>query len=350
MKTKSFLIILWIILGLKPAFTQVVLTSAQMPLPGTVLYFCNMASPDSFSFQRTGAGLTWDLSMWPYSGYDSVLYTEPASTPYGSNFPTANLSVTMGSDGYGYISYNDNYGHLIGIAGDAGYGVMPVPLDPPLVLFNFPYTFGSSINSTAKAQIKGTGSQFGLPFDSVKLVSTIITQRAVNAWGTLILRSGTYEGTLLEKTITTRIDSAWTKVIFLGWIPIPGFPMTETDTAYNWFTELSTHPFASISYDTTGASTGGSFYAGDITSVGHMPRDEHELLLTPNPVATQAVLSAHKTMSSYTLLDIQGRQITEQEIKTTSVLLNLETLRPGIYLLRVRFSDGSVATRRFVKN
>lgn len=350
MKTKSLLIILWVLITLKPGFTQVVLTSAQMPQPGTVLYFCEMASPDSFSFQRSGTALTWDLSQWPYTGYDSVLYTTPGSTPYGTNFPNANLSVTMGSEGYGYIFYNDTYSHLIGIAGDAGYGVMPVPLNPPLVLFNFPYTYGSSINSTAKATIKGTGAQFGLPFDSVKLVSTIMTQRAVNAWGTLILRSGTFEGTLLEKTVTTRIDSAWTKVIFLGWVPIPGFPMTETDTAYNWFTEVSTHPFVSISYDNTGVSTGGSFYAGDITSVHPPSQANIAFELVPNPVEEIALLSADRPVSSVTVVDIQGRQISEMEIKTAPALLNFETLRPGIYFLRVRFADGLVGTRRFIKN
>ena len=350
MKAKYFLVILFALLSCKFLLSQVTLTSAQMPQPGTLLYVSNMSEPDSFHFQRIGTGLIWDLTQVPYSSYDSVIYLDPASTPYGSNFPTANLSVGMGADGYGYIYFNDNYSHLIGIASDAGYGIMPVPLNPPLVLFNFPYTYGSNINSTAKAVVKGTGAQFGMPFDSVKLVSTIITQRSVDAWGTLILRCGTYEGSLLEKTITNRIDSAFAKVIFLGWVPIPGFPITETDTAYNWFTGESTHPYVTISYDTSGVSTGGSFYAGDITSSKNTHFSAASLSIYPNPVKDQAQLRASTPIKNITIYNMQAQFISKKEIKSASATLNLEGLKPGVYLLRVEMTDGSSTNLRFIKD
>ncbi len=350
MNTKLFFVVLSSLFLCFKTFSQITLTSAQMPLPGTVLYTANMAHPDSFQFQRQGEGLIWDFTQTLSSGYDSVIYLDPAATPYGNNFPTANLSVGMGSDGFGYIFFNDSYSHLIGIAGDAGYGVMPVPLNPPLVLFNFPYTYGSSINSTAKAVIKGTGSQFGMPFDSVKLVSTIITQRAVNAWGTLMLPCCTYEGTLLEKSVNQRIDSAFAKVIFLGWIPIPGFPMTSVDTTYNWFSAESTHPYATIGYDVSGASTGGSFYAGDITSVSDSQLLNHYVNFYPNPVKDKAVLSSPQPISSLELTDMQGRLIQQLQLKKASVTLNLWNLKPGFYMIKIKFADGKTQSLKVLKD
>ncbi|MDK2908670.1 MAG: hypothetical protein PWR20_237 [Bacteroidales bacterium] len=350
MNAKSICLSLFAVLLFNGANSQVVLTSTQMPQPGTVLYFSTMAQPDSFQFQHSGGGLVWDFSQVPYSGYDSVVYLEPSATQYGSNFPDANLSVSMGTDGYGYIFFNDNYSHLIGIAGDAGYGVMPVPLNPPLVLFNFPYTFGTMINSTAKAVIKGTGAQFGMPFDSVKLVSTINTQRSVDGWGTLILRCGTYEGTLLEKTITNRIDSAFAKVVFLGWTPIPGFPLSEVDSSYNWITGESTHPYASISYDVNGISTGGSFYAGDITSSKSYLSSISELKLIPNPVKDYGLLADIRLIKDINIYDMQGRLVMRKEIHSASATVNFERLKPGIYLLKVMFSDGSISSLKFTKN
>lgn len=350
MNTKSLGLILFTVLLFNGANSQVVLTSAQMPPPGTILYFSTMAQPDSFQFQRSGVGLMWDLTQVPYSGYDSVVYLEPSATQYGSNFPAANLSVSMGTDGYGYIFFNDNYSHLIGIAGDAGYGVMPIPFNPPIILFNFPYTFGSSINSTAKAVIKGTGAQFGLPFDSVKLVSTINTQRSVDGWGTLVLRCGTYEGTLLEKTITNRIDSAFTKVIFLGWIPIPGFPISEVDTSYNWFSGESIHPYATINYNVNGVSTGGSFFAGNITSSKSSLSASPSLKISPNPVKDHALLTAISSIKLFYVYDMHGELVLRKEINSASASIDFKRLKPGVYLLKVVFSNGFISSLKFTKN
>ena len=328
---------------------QVVLDVTMAPEAGTTIILKKMQDPASFQFIKTGTNLTWDFTTSAIDGQDTLYYVDPASTGYASSFPAANLALRQTETEVAFIENATPNSRLLGVVADTGNGVMVLPLSPPLTLFSFPYTYGSQINSTSKTTIRGTGAQFGMPFDSVRLVSTIITQRSVNAWGNLILLHGNYPGSLLEKGITKQIDSAWAKIPFFGWIPAIGFPQTSVDTSYRWFTDELLHPFAEISSNEEGIFTG-NFYSGNLTGTPQLlsPKD---VVAYPNPAGSFVTLVfPENTLDAHIVLtDLSGKTHIKTCFTGARCIIPTNQLQPGVYLLSLHAGVKTIYTSKLVK-
>ena len=331
---------------------QVTLNSSMAPQPGSMLHFQAFDDPSTFVFDRSGENLTWDFTNHNSHAIDAVIYVDPATTAYPTAYPTANLAVNM-TDGIGYIENSTNQELLMGVVGDPGNGMQAMPFYPPMALFEFPYTYGSSMNTSSQVRVKMDGASFGIPAtDSVRYHMTLTTTRAVQGWGTLILPDGTYEGALLEKSETVQVDSAWMKVVFIGWILAPGYPETTRDSSYRWLTGELLHPYAEVNFGETGAIDGVTFFKG--LNVGtHNQPGESRLEILPNPVSDRATirLSGTDAIKQVDLLAADGRMC----IQTTTpgdqsfVTLDLSGLPAGIYITVVQTTQGERIVKRIVK-
>ena len=333
---KRFFLFLPAFLFFSSTFSQVILDASLVPESGTTIIVKNLQDPASFVFQKTGTNLIWDFTTQSVDSQDTLYYVDPASTPYAGQFPGATLGLQQSPDELAFIQNSVTNSLLLGVVADTGSGILVIPLQPTLTLFQFPYTYGDEINSTAKTTLKGTGSQFGMPFDSVKMVTTIITQRMVNAWGNLILLHGQYPGTLLEKGITKQVDSAWVKVPFLGWIPALGFPQTNVDTAYRWFTDELLHPFAEIDSDETGIYAG-YFYSGNLTGIQEKTPWEEAVLIYPNPARTTLNIQFEEAQpqTRIQITDLTGKIWLESYMEGKTSLLNINHIPEGVFVINI---------------
>lgn len=331
---------------------QVVLQSTMAPLPGSMLSFQELDDPSSFTFARQGENLVWDFTGMASHAIEPVIYVDPATTPYPAAYPTANLAVNM-EEGLGYIENNSNQELLLGVVGDPGNGVQPLPFYPAMPLFDFPYTYGSSMNTTSQVRVKMDGASFGIPAtDSVRYHMTLTTIRNVVGWGTLILPDGTYEGCLLEKSQTIQVDSAWMKVVILGWIPAPGYPSTTYDSSYRWLTGEMLHPYAEATLGEGGSIESVTYFKG-LNVSSELPVSGGNFNLQPNPAGDYITIrnSGQGAIERIDIFATDGRQFETitQKSGTTNTLVNVSNLNPGIYILVIHSTTGERIVKRLVK-
>lgn len=68
----------------------------------------------------------------------------------------------------------------------------------------------------------------------------------------------------------------------------------------------------------------------------------------PNPVATTVTINAQEAIDSIIVTDLNGRKVIKQNTNSTTVILNLETLESGIYLITTS-SNGKIFTNKISK-
>lgn len=329
---------------------QVVLNSTMAPTAGTKLFFTEIQAPAAMNYARYGTNLIWDFSTYSTTGLDSIEYVLPSASPYASFFPTAVLAVNMGENETGFIEYSTTDYSLLGIAADAGFGPIAMPLTPPLRLFDFPYTYGSSINSTSKTMIKNTGAAFGIAADSVKYLVTMNTARLVRGWGNLILAQASFPGTLLERAITTQTDSMWMKIPFFGWISVPGYPTTTVDSTYNWLSGELLHPYAESGFDDAGQASYISVLSDPLTSVSR-PESSSMAYLFPNPAknSLHLALKDYSKIEQLNLVNLSGKVLYSVWPDSPSLTIPLESFLPGVYIIQIKQKGKPTLNLKFVK-
>lgn len=90
---------------------------------------------------------------------------------------------------------------------------------------------------------------------------------------------------------------------------------------------------------------------GDVTASTEMVSDNVTMMLRPNPARNELSvwLDGVKGRVQAEVLDLSGRQIMLVKMKNGSNVVNLETLRAGNYLIKIKDAAGSIAVRRFIK-
>jgi hypothetical protein len=86
----------------------------------------------------------------------------------------------------------------------------------------------------------------------------------------------------------------------------------------------------------------------DFTTGVNNVNAENELIIS-NPVKNTLIVSALTTIKSIDVYDISGKRVmTKNATNATKIEINMNTLKNGIYLLKIRQSDGRETTRKFI--
>ncbi|MHC5722423.1 MAG: T9SS type A sorting domain-containing protein, partial [Nostoc sp.] len=71
--------------------------------------------------------------------------------------------------------------------------------------------------------------------------------------------------------------------------------------------------------------------------------------VSPNPTANTVNVQGVQGGSHISLLDANGKKLTEVVATGTSQSINLSTFASGVYLLRIQAADGSTSNVKVVK-
>jgi hypothetical protein len=86
------------------------------------------------------------------------------------------------------------------------------------------------------------------------------------------------------------------------------------------------------------------------TTVSNLNEVDAQILsLYPNPAVDQLNIMSEELIQFLQIISADGRVVKQTSINTSSWLLTIDDLQPGIYFLRVQLADGVVNTLRFVK-
>ncbi|MCE9539245.1 MAG: T9SS type A sorting domain-containing protein [Bacteroidetes bacterium] len=256
---KSLLFITSFCIGIISVSAQIIITTADMPVPTKVIYQSNDTVP-TISIGAAGSGQTWNFTT-------VVEHTKDTSTvmPYSAKpntvFSTANIVLEQQGvqDFYGYAINTASDMTLLGGAGTIDIGGNLTQINqistPSETLFNFPTTYNTTFTQNYSTSAKFYLGQTvqGITIDSIHQKSGIQKTFLVDAWGTLTtpLAGGPYD---VIRAQEIKITNDTTMAFFFGgWNDIPGGISSDSTTTYTWWANGFGAALATATMDTAGA-------------------------------------------------------------------------------------------------
>ena len=326
------------------AQSQVTIESDGFFHTGSFATIANVGeAPPGFDPGTPGPDRVWDFSGFVMDTSYYMLFLDPAETPHGNEFPSANMAVNRVSyvdSAYFYAIRNDEEYTLVGMAGQfEQYNNVITHLTPPQIGIEFPVNYLDSIEQLCLFEFKIASTD--PPVDSIWVRTWIDSHIKIDAWGTLTNPVGTYD-VLRSKAVYDRIDSVWVLINSeWGLLEVDDGQRVEyafmSDTEYYPVTE-----FASVG--------GGSYYGwfSYLLSFGPMPfisENQNELSLKIYPVPVSDELNASWTgmkSGKFVLFDLQGKQVLMKDFEnTTEIRLNTSSLPEGFYLYEILFAGAN---------
>lgn len=229
---KQILLIGLTILGLMPTnlLAQPTLTRVNNFPEANTSWDRTACEIEGVTAGEAGENVTWDFTYLVQS--TTILggnFVFPAQSTFPDLFPAANLVEDFGDGNATFYQANADSVAVVGftVATEPGQA-FPITLSNPQVNMQYPFTFGDSfIDEGARAY--GT------------LTGTITNLVQADAYGTVILPSGTFTNALRVHSVINTEDSDETgNVIF-----------SISDDLYEWYIEDHVEPILTIRYRTT---------------------------------------------------------------------------------------------------
>lgn len=318
----------------------------------------------------TGAGQSWDFSSFTNDDVDSVKFVDPATTPDGPSFPSANLALHAFGN-YQYVNKSATGVEIIAVTGNLQGFSGQLKSNPPQKFLEFTSSLGTNFTSNSNIRSSAAPLGFSLPC----LISTVTIDSArihrqsdlsvnCDASGTLSIPTGVYSNVLrvnkMEKTtdsvfiyadqacLVLGIQQGWqmAPALLVQQAGFPGNPILDTLYTYEWYAAGEKYPVTTILLDDTGNP--GSAYYNYYSPLSVENADaQSPVLIYPNP-ATQALYVKYEKIEgkSYTITDLQGRAALQGNFNATGYI-NVEALPKGSYILSITDKGQVLKTTRF---
>ena len=318
------------------AVAQPILTSTHNPVIGDVFTTFN-ADTTGVTEGPSGANQTWNFStLNVQTTPTTTTYMAPSATPYAASFTGSNLAADIGGT-YAYFNTSSTDLRFKGI-GNSTF-VMAYSDDK----INFTYTF--TYTTTITDNIASTYT-----ISSMTVNRTGVSATTGDAYGTLILPSGTYSNAL-------RIHNSQNIIDDYG-----AYQATTMQETYTWFISGNKNFLLQINETVTSWSFGGpptyvkSVMVGSpAVGVEEVAGNVSALRLFPNPTTENVTLSVSAATSqtaSIEVMNVAGQVVATltEELSAGENLVNIGVggLPSGLYNIILR-ADNKVYSGRLVR-
>jgi hypothetical protein len=289
---------------------------------------------NEFTPGSAGSNQMWDLSS---VGNTSVLnnsYTDINSTPYASQFPSANLSSNNSEN---YHFYKTTTAALTVIGSVSLPNGIVFNYSDGIDILRYPFTFGDDYTD----QIAATYSNGTLLY---RYGSISVTG---DGWGILILPGATHMNVLrIHKVESFRDSSAI------------GITDYEID-GYYWYKEGVKEPLAytsKFSVTINGTTVTSNFGGYSLSSVGLEESIlNSNFILTPNPVNDELNIQLKSTSFdnlNCKIINSVGKEMQDimpmNHIISNSTKIDVSGLKNGVYILQIIDSSSLLESKKFL--
>lgn len=237
------------------ANAQITFVSTDLPTPLATLPNAVDTVPVGFTAGPKGANQTWNFAGLVQDIAENSQHKVPSTTPYAADFPGTTHAITTDNSNYGYFTNTSGAFTCKGIAGPLlGAGTTPVSVQfsPTFDLYRFPTNYNNKFTGTYGFQQEASGSSVGQPVDKVRLTFTSTYFDTIDAWGTVITPTGSYQALRQKRVEQTRTIIEAKIFSFSPWTPVDD--IRDTTTTYTWIAKETKGPVLTIAYNTnTGA-------------------------------------------------------------------------------------------------
>ncbi len=350
------------------AFAQTSITNATFLSAGDILYTGTDNAP-SIDVGSAGPSQKWSFGnlQTPDVQMREVL---PASAgTAGASFPNADIVMDM-FGGEVYMTVGTDEMVEVGFAGGFQGFDIDSPYNPQSIFrktmeYGDSYSTENGIALTIPAEQIPFLDSLGLPVEPDSVRITRIQQIEVNAdaWGTVILPTGTYDCLRLEKNTTASLMVEM-YVPFLNWIDVTDFIAGQFgdleqfgggDTyQYEFLADGIKESIAIVSLDTIGGDVQSVTFKSDpnvgIPVVNGDPGSFFAAY--PNPAYADVkidVIGFERGNYDIGMYDISGKRVMNQNVNVngdTTVVMNVSSLDKGSYLYTLVDSEGRIIKAR----
>ncbi|HUM46041.1 MAG TPA: T9SS type A sorting domain-containing protein [Chitinophagales bacterium] len=308
---------------------QPTITNANAPAIGDIL--TSQASSSNVNAGSGGANVVWDFSSLVPSGAAlSATIVDPSATPYGGNYPAANMA--SGSNGtYGYYQVTATEFNVVGIQSP----LLEYPFSDYQKEFVYPYTY----NTTFTDHVHGEWVLNTVPTTRDGFVTFL-----ADGYGTLKLPTGTIQNVIRVKYVQN-YDDVFT-------ILTNTYTNEYDFTTYSWYVAGNKNALLSISYDTTSLMgfpqiiKSVSYYPGFV-GVNELQPAIASYSLFPQPAAESATLefSLDEPGSiAFSILTVTGQLVKQWNNEMLlqgnhTEVIDIADLAQGIYFVRLDMMD-----------
>ncbi|MCW3104976.1 MAG: hypothetical protein JWO09_3416 [Bacteroidetes bacterium] len=280
----------------------------------------------------SGAGVTWDFSVFPAGVAVINNCVTVASTAYGSYYPSANIAFSRpGGEAYQKTSSSalQNYGFIA-----SSVSMFEKSYSDPEDILRFPFTFGDTYSDNWGGTWDTTSVVLG------RLGTTTVT---ADGYGTLITPAGTFLNTTRVHFVQNYRDSA------IG----GSYSINHGCNLYMWYANGYHYPLARMGTVTYFGATD-SLGAYVDMYVGISEQEQYSSFrLFPSPAVNNVTISI--TLEKDQDIQIQVFNMIGQQMQVgyvgkgvpgiNNINMDTENMPPGSYFVRVLL-DGNVSVTR----
>lgn len=298
-----------------------------------------------------GANQTWNMTGLNNHSVDTLTFTAPQFTPYGSQIPGCNYAIIqtspINSPSYIYLNYSPAALEVAGQASD------PFGLGSPiaLALSNFetliPFTlsYGDTIVDDASGDAQfplGFDPGIGFVIDSVRIHTRIHKHGSADGWGNVTTPYGTFN-VLRVNVLRSQIDTI--DIYAMGmWAP-NFYSQMDSARSYSYWANGVGFPVVELSDDQDmGQITRGTWLNAAPQVIG-VPECvcAPGAGIYPNPATNMITLSSdNKTIVSARIYDISGREVALLDMLNGKVQADVSNYAGGVYYFRMAEANGAV--------
>lgn len=300
---------------------------------------------------NSGPAQVWNFTTTSFDFFDTTDIYAPGwvSPAYTSACPQTTHLMAYGTgatnfdlilvDGTGfYIVGNSFYSPV--------FGVQTTVYQNYVDWMRFPAAYGQSYIDTVYGD--NTLATSNGSIDSTRTIMTITFSSDINAWGTVIINSGSFDALRLARSLDYYITT-FEHDSLLGW-QSPS-TMTLSMTMYEWWTDSAGigYPIASIYVDQSSAVTQYNIMQLSTTEIAEQELSNELFTIYPSPSSGSINVATESGNGSWQISDITGRIILSGKITATLTQIEVIGLQSGIYTMTVEDADGNSAASKFVK-
>jgi len=287
----------------------------------------------------SGTNQTYNFSALLNQTEDSLTFTLPQFTAYGSSYPMANTVIMVNQgDAYVYADMNPTSMDIYGQAADPlGTGVIALTFSNPETQMVFPAAYGSSFGDTAGGVNQfyyGMDPGIGFTVDSVRIHTLIVKNSDFDGWGSLDSPLGTFN-VLRQNTYRWQSDTI-DIYAFGNWAPA-FYTMTDSARTFTYWTNGIGFPVVELTADfDLGQITNATWLVSMPTVTGIPANDNsNNVIAYPNPVSDVFTIQTTVEEGAIEVVDMTGRIVKTAAINSTSTRLDMSDLAAGMYTYRV---------------
>ncbi len=314
------------------------------PIIGDVVDF-QFVSNTGLNTGASGANVSWDFSGLTSTFGGQINAVDPSQAPAGAQFPTSNVAMSIGDTLFTFALTNADGYHYLGTQSTTGTFPSVLVYSDPRIFIKFPFTYDDTYFDTYK----------GVATTAVANVHIeALTEIFADAWGTLILPTGTYTNVLRTITVDAEMDS-----VFVAGNFVKSFDMVRTQ--YSWFAENSIGPLMSIEIMHNSGGSGSTdtvaYYTTSGTGIDEPMQDPiSSLSIFPNPADDHVMIAFETSQDAGVTLSIVNqlgqvvinKTVAENMQGRVSERLDINTLPAGIYFASISCTCGKQLTAKFV--